>query len=108
MWRVSLAFVQTGDSSSLNPVPPCLSVPASAADTKGRKTAAAAAKAELRPNRWFVRLGERNDAGNASGESDGGGVSGAETRELPPEMTADNLLKKARFWESFVVYTAGL
>lgn len=70
---------------------------------QGRKTAAAAAKAELRPNRWFVRLGEHNDAGGASGESGGGGVSGPETRQLPPEMTAENLLKKARFGIAFVV-----
>lgn len=57
----------------------------------GRTTAAAAAKAELRANRWMVRLGAR-DTANAGG----GGSEEAGERQLPPEMTAENLLKKAR------------
>ncbi|CAM9577408.1 unnamed protein product, partial [Ectocarpus sp. 4 AP-2014] len=61
-------------------------------ETQGRTTAAAAAKAELRANRWMVRLGVR-DTANAGG----GGSKEAGERQLPPEMTAENLLKKARY-----------
>ncbi|CAM9447390.1 unnamed protein product, partial [Hapterophycus canaliculatus] len=64
-------------------------------ESQGRKTAAAAAKAELRANRWLVRLGNGGGGGDGGGR-DGGGETGLRARELPPEMTADNLLKKVR------------
>ncbi|CAM9335239.1 unnamed protein product [Scytosiphon promiscuus] len=66
-------------------------------ESQGRKTAAAAAKAELRANRWFVRLGQQASGGDGGSGDDGdGGSGGVRSRELPPEMTADNLLKKAQ------------
>lgn len=60
---------------------------------EGRKTAAAAAKAELRPNRWLVRLGGGDSQGEGGGSSR---VLGGRDRQLPPEMTPENLLEKVR------------
>ncbi|CAM9350177.1 unnamed protein product [Pylaiella littoralis] len=67
-------------------------------ESQGRKTAAAAAKAELRVNRWLVRLADHQDSGTGGdGEGAGGGAeSGGLIRQLPPEMTAENLLKRAQ------------
>lgn len=72
----------------------------------GRTTAAAAAKAELRANRWMVRLGARDTANAGEATGGGGGGTGSEEageRQLPPEMTAENLLKKARYVDLLAV-----
>lgn len=83
----------------------------------GTRTAAAAGKAELRANRWIVRQTQNIDTnGNSNNDNmdnaavtdntnvDGQAMVGpsssaagaaARTRLLPPEMTAENLLRQA-------------
>ncbi|CAN0067886.1 unnamed protein product [Ascophyllum nodosum] len=85
-------------------------------EQRGTKTAAVAVRAELRANRWVVHQGLRGKGQEDVGINDGVGVDGdgngygddeenvaesvspgeERTRQLPPEMTAENLLKKAR------------
>lgn len=58
----------------------------------GSKTAGSAAKAELQTNRWLVRQGQHE---TAEAENDESGGREGRTRELPPEMTATNILNRA-------------